>query len=252
MSASSGPDIITNGLVLHLDVTNRKSYPGSGNVWLDRSGYGNNFTLLNTPTFEDSQADGLRLNPTQKEYATLNISSISSLKVENFLGNSHTMSIWVNLSTQSPTATDATEVIQGLIVWPGYHNGLTMSATEILWALYQASNTSVLFLSIPFTAPINQWFNISVTALKSVPDTLITFYINGVYVNSAYRTFTSYTTSSVGLPANTLNIGAARDNNQYNWLLNNGKIGNVVLYNRALAASEILQNYNATKSRFGL
>jgi hypothetical protein len=37
--------IITNGLVLSLDATDKTSYPGSGNTWLDVSGNGKNFTL---------------------------------------------------------------------------------------------------------------------------------------------------------------------------------------------------------------
>ena len=47
-----GPNIVKDGLVLHLDAANYKSYPGSGTTWSDLSGNGNNGTLTNGPTFD--------------------------------------------------------------------------------------------------------------------------------------------------------------------------------------------------------
>jgi hypothetical protein len=58
-------------------------------------------------------------------------------------------------------------------------------------------------------------------------------------------------TSAQGVPPNVLNIGAARDTSNYKWFYT-GSIAIVKLYNRALTATEVLQNYNATKSRFNL
>ena len=59
MSANGGPDIITNGLVLHLDAADIKSYPRTGAVWYDRSGNGNNGTLTNGPTFDSGNGGGI-------------------------------------------------------------------------------------------------------------------------------------------------------------------------------------------------
>ena len=53
MAASSGPNIITDGLVLALDAGNLKSYPGSGTSWVDLSDSGNNATLTNAPTYSN-------------------------------------------------------------------------------------------------------------------------------------------------------------------------------------------------------
>jgi hypothetical protein len=47
----TGPNIVTDGLVLYLDAANQKSYPGTGTTWNDLSGNGNNGTLVNGPTF---------------------------------------------------------------------------------------------------------------------------------------------------------------------------------------------------------
>lgn len=51
MAAHGGPNIVEDGLVLYLDAANKKSYPGSGTVWKDLSGNGNDGTLTNGPTF---------------------------------------------------------------------------------------------------------------------------------------------------------------------------------------------------------
>jgi len=64
MSNLYGPRIVTDGLVLHLDAANRKSYPGSGTSWNDLSGNGNHFTIGSSLTFSnntflmDSSPDG--------------------------------------------------------------------------------------------------------------------------------------------------------------------------------------------------
>ena len=59
MSCGIGPDITTNGLILSLDAANRKSYPGSGTTWFDRSGNGINGILTNGPTFSAANGGSL-------------------------------------------------------------------------------------------------------------------------------------------------------------------------------------------------
>ena len=51
MGCSSGPDIIQDGLVLCVDASNSRSYPGTGTTWYDLSKNKYNGTLINTPTF---------------------------------------------------------------------------------------------------------------------------------------------------------------------------------------------------------
>lgn len=52
-------DTITNGLILNLDAANYKSYPGSNTTWTDLSGYRNNGTLTNGPTFSTLNGGGI-------------------------------------------------------------------------------------------------------------------------------------------------------------------------------------------------
>jgi hypothetical protein len=207
---------------------------------------------MNTPTFENAQADGIRFNPTQLEYATLNISNTNNLKIENFLANSNTISVWFNLSTQSPTMTDNTEGAQGLIVWPGYHCGLFLSASSLEWVLWNSGKSATISGVCPFLFLTNVWYNVKVIYDKSATPNKILFYINGSFIMSSDVVSIVSMTSAQGNPPNLINIGAARSSEQYKLFLNNGKIGAVSLYNRVLSAQEIKQNFNATKSRFGL
>jgi hypothetical protein len=77
--------------------------------------------------------------------------------------------------------------------------------------------------------------------------------ITYVRASSTVKTYLNYTaTSNTSVtfqgPVNSdLLIGRDQNNQEYQ-----GSIGNIQIYNRALSASEVLQNYNATKGRFGL
>ena len=64
MASAAGPNIITDGLVLHLDAANTNSYPGSGTTWTDISGEGHNGTLDNGPTFSSGNMGYISLDGT--------------------------------------------------------------------------------------------------------------------------------------------------------------------------------------------
>ena len=73
---------------------------------------------------------------------------------------------------------------------------------------------------------------------------------NKVYKNGVlFSTSSNFSTFSTGNTDNTLSVGRINSANLWYW---NGGVSSVGIYNRALSASEILQNFNATKSRFGL
>ena len=76
MGVLYNPRIVTNGLVMHVDAANVKSYPGSGTTWFDLSGVGNHLTLTGSPVFTSNVA---QFNgSTQYADNTLNLSSGTS------------------------------------------------------------------------------------------------------------------------------------------------------------------------------
>jgi hypothetical protein len=86
--------IVTNGLVLNLQAGNPNSYTSGSNVWNDMSGYRNNFTLVNNPTFNTSNGGYLQFDGAD-DYAYLAVnSSISvgtSCSLEMVVKNDYSM-----------------------------------------------------------------------------------------------------------------------------------------------------------------
>ena len=75
MSIRGGPDIIEDGLVLHLDAADRNSYPLSGDTWYDLSGNDNHVTLYNSPTYSSLNGGTLSFDGTN-DYGFVNMSSM--------------------------------------------------------------------------------------------------------------------------------------------------------------------------------
>ena len=225
MSYQNGPRIVTNGLVLCLDAGNSKSYAGSGTSWTDLSGNGNNGTLTNGPTFSSANKGSIVFDGSNDYIA---LSSNSSF---NFSSNNFTIECWVKANSLtgvdkclvefrgSGTASDGwVWFINSGNKMQIYDNGLKTQSTTVL--------------STGF------WYYLVINRISGT----IYYYINTVAGGTAaYATSTN--ASSTGTRIATRNDTT----NSFN-----GNIANTKIYNRSLSSSEMLQNYNATKGRFGL
>lgn len=253
MSVAGGPDTIQDSLVLSLDAADRNSYPGSGATWFDLSGNGYNFIGNGNYGFSNNAILFNRDNAANTG-TVFTLSNIANqLKIENFLAGSCTIEVWHVPQTLNSSNFDANEVISGVVVWPGFHNGMVFSSTSYQFTLWNSTQTnafnmvSTSSISLPSVTSFNQM-------ITSIDRSNTTSYIyrNGtqVYSTGSIPTLPSMT-SAQSLPTNTLNIGAARNSGTFRWFYT-GSIAIVRLYNRALSASEVAQNYNSTKTRFGL
>jgi len=217
MSAAGGPDLITNGLVLHLDAASKKSYNG-GTIWRDLAG-SNNGTLTNGPTFNSANGGSIVFDGTN-DYATIGTSGFP------FGSSGGTLSAWAN-------ATSATVGNGNWIISYGSTSTSQSRFIGIYNQTYYFGGYGNDITAIGFQT--NTWFN-----MVGVYDgTNASMYINGVLVSGP----TAKTWNTV---ASTAQLGRQTNGNEY-W---NGKISQVSIYNRVLSAAEIQQNYNATKSRF--
>jgi hypothetical protein len=240
MSTLSGePNIITDGLVLYLDAANPKSYPGTGTVWSDLSGNGNNGTLVNGPTF-DSGNNGRIVFDGVNDSVVIPLSQ--SLQ---FLGtSSYTIEVWANqLVSQS-----------GFPVLVGTEDGIAVGRDGINFSIWKSGLTTINFIHDRFTSNTQRQ-----SSYINIPDTSVignVFQFTGTYdginMNTYYNGFINRpSTESTGSVTNTITpFTLARRGNSASYF--NGRIYSVKVYNRALSQQEILQNYNATKSRFGL
>jgi hypothetical protein len=233
MGISYNPRTITDGLVLALDAGNTKSYPGSGTTWTDLSGRGNNFTL--------SGPDYVSTNPSHFSFLNDEVDQIYN-SLFSFGGSTTTMtaSCWVKLDTVSVdhSIISYAETGQSANQYLLYYSGTSSPKQFNLWF----DGTS---LSIQNTLVSSVWYNI-VNVISSANNIL---YINSQQIGSQTKTGTQLEGSGYMV------FGQDQDSFGGGFQVTQdfrGDIAQVSIYNRALTASEIQQNYNATKSRFGL
>ena len=207
-------NIVKDGLVLDLDAAKRDSYPGTGTAWNDISGFRNNGVLINGPTFNSGNGGSIVFDGSN-DY--VNLGNPTSLNILNF-----TVCIW----SKSSTFTD----YQNLIFKGDGGAGQYGIAINSLGQWTVQPNVS--FISDTLT--LNAW-NFLVGTYNG---TQITAYRNG-------EQKTQYSISQTNR-GNTITIGGDIVNNRYL----NGSISQTLIYNRALSATEVLQNYNATKGRY--
>jgi hypothetical protein len=238
MALAHNPSIVTSGLVLCLDAANKRSYPGTGTSWLDVSGNGNTGTLVNGVGYDSGNSGSLVFDGVN-DYVNVNI--------DNFFqtyNDSVTYELWSYTPAAAqwhanPPGGSGTNIISRG-TYPGY-NGLGRLATNNVVAAYFRGSTSGT-ASASFTISRDEWYH-----LVSVwTGTRAELYVNGTLRNTSQ-------VSLVGNPtAGAVSIARQRalGGNNGGWY--EGLISGVKIYNRALTAQEILQNFNATKSKYGV
>jgi hypothetical protein len=214
-------NIVTNGLVLYYDAGNNLSYAGTGNTAFSIAGIGYTATLVNGPTFTSTAGGGFVFNATFKYILMPSvIDSNNDLTVSFWnrrlaTGSTHNLLHGVNETNYFQIRYNNLNVVQLVksnIADMGSFTGYTSSA-----------NNDV-YLTVRFTKSSNTY----------------DLYINGSYISSITNAQTFVTNGPV--------LGSGYPSAEHF----NGNIYSFTYYNRALSSTEILQNYNALKSRYGL
>ena len=241
MALGHGPKVVTDGLVLALDAADRNSYPGSGTTWTDLSGNGNNGTLVNGVGYNGSNGgslsfDGVNdygsishtttLNPGTGDFTFGGFFKVNSDFASNFFPVffSKSQLDWQNGYLIRPT-------------WP--YNGTFAVGVS------QGGNSGVdrVTLVSTLTASLGTWVNIVGVWTASTRTLLL--YFNGIQNGS------STITNSITInPTANLELGRYNRITQSRYEYLPGNIAQVSIYNRALTAQEVLQNYNALKGRY--
>lgn len=264
MGISGGPDMIQDGLVLSLDASDRNSYVSGSTTWGDMSGNGNNGTLTNGPTFSSSNNGILTFNGTNN-YAEMSTRN-TALEFQPLQPYSCFV-FYRSPSTAVNGAIIANMISSGIFSgWDLWFNNNSISNTIGMHLISSWSTNAIkIAVTYDYAAYANQWIYFGYTYNGSSPTTSgaslssVNFYLNG----SLYTTGKAMDGATDGF--NTSSETITYDTNQRfrvtsRWssgAWNSGadkstSISLVQVYNRALSASEILQNYNAQKSRFNL
>jgi hypothetical protein len=228
MGINYNPRTIVDGLVLALDAANSKSYPGSGTTWTDLSGNSNTGTLTNGPTYSSANFGSIVFDGTN-DYVDLG--SEKTLKSSG----GWTVSSWINLSQVNSGSLynfiGSTNIVHNSWYWTVYQSKL---------ALWNRSPGGWYYGST--TIQPNVWYNCVLVCSNS--GTSYQMYLNGVAEGGTHTTYT-WNASYAGLIVRYIGRGNS-SNGRYFY----GKYPQASIYNRALTAAEVSQNYNALKSRY--
>jgi len=225
-------NIVTQGLVLNLDAGIKGSYPGTGDTWTDISNNGNNGTLINGPTFSSDDYGSIVFDGVN-DYVLIPSHPTSS---------GLTLSFWAYMpSTFSVISTLIGDGLQNNTI--GYIWIYRSGTNSMQWQFATDTVRGLINDTIIFSGSLDSWANyVFVANYTNHPTGSLTTYKNGVL--SATNTF-----PNVQIP-----LSRTRFIGTYNGSLFNlsGSISSYLEYNRALTQTEITQNFNAYRSRYGI
>lgn len=230
MAVYGGPDIVTDGLVLCLDAGNSRSYPGSGTTWIDLSGNGNNGTLVGGVNYNSANKGSLVFD---------GVNDYVSLTNNDGLGNSFS-SFSIDLTIRPRTGTGVSNI--GYIL----HRGISAIVGDSVYSIYMSLNSLTFSIngndSLIIIANRN---NILANYCYVWNGSILSSYINGIFNSSInFATFTNTRTGS------TATFGSSSINPGFRPA--NCDLFNLKIYDEALTPKQILDNYRATKGRYGL
>ena len=211
--------IVTDGLVFAVDAANYESYPGSGTTWTDLVGSGNT-TLTNGPTF-DNENGGSIVFDGSNDYATAGYQMPAQSSTTTFSWN-----LWIYLFSGNGN----NDVIFGNRYGTVGGGTQFIKITPINWEYYNGGGEF-----IGYSIPTNQWINLCVVKNQG------THY----YYSNASQIGTRSSNKNVGSTPVFMGGDLTRETA-------NVQFASAAIYDRALSATEITQNYNALKSRFNL
>lgn len=229
--------IVTDGLVTYIDVRNPQSYT-SGST---------SFRNLGSATSSISSSAG-NIYTGASIYATSSLNQAVWPNASPDLVSSQqgTYSLWIKVPNGNTT--DAT-----ILFYSGgtsnnlsflYRNPGTNPTNSYSWLIYYTGSTGLGFFIPSHNYTPNQWVNTVMTFTSTGTGSM---YINGVLRNSQnMANFSSWNR----VAANNPNINMYSTSSSAGLLT--GEFGAFQYYNRALSQQEVLQNYNAIKTRYGL
>ena len=238
MGLSHSPKIVTNGLVLALDAANNKSYPGSGTSWNDLSGNSNTGTLTNGPTFSTGNLGSIVFDGVDDQ---IECGTNSSLNISDNLS----LGIWVKFNSISSSPN---------LIAKQWCSGNQFSYN---WSILSDGRMYYGFDSDGFCGSITGEY----TSTNAVCTTGIWYYLNVVHTSTSINLYSNGVSipgtlagsyGTIYISSVPVRLGVYRNLSGAFAGYLSGNIAQSVIYNRALSSKEVLQNYNATKSRFGL
>lgn len=224
MGIAYNTSIVRDGLVLHLDAANVKSYPGTGTTWYDLSGNGGNGILDNGAAFTGTSIsfDGID-------------DKVRAPNCYQFSANeNYTYDVWFN-----PTTDNTTSGLIGGVNTPMIRWGQAIAGTVYFFVGWSESPFYKGYRSSE-VLQTGRWHN-AVATLDHIAKT------GKLYLNGDYSGQFTWETGTINVPPSTILFNVRDSSNAF---LGETSIGKV--YNRALTPEEIQQNFEALRGRYGI
>ena len=238
------PSIITSGLTLLLDAGFTPSYPTVRNTWYDLSGNGYNANMTGgTVPFTAATASYFNYTNTPTFF-------VGSNNLTSSITTGITISSWVKMTdlTKRSSILDKYQTTNP----PGYT--LEVGTVGGVWTntirFYIQGSTALYGIDARgATNAVTQNVNCMITGTFDYPSRVCALYVNGASISFTNPNQTSLMGSDWSQSTNVYTVGSFRPEELIDSSMNQY---NLIVYNRALSSTEVLQNYNAQKSRFGL
>lgn len=228
MAIAYNTSMVRDGLVLHLDAANRKSYIGSGTAWNDLSGNTNNVTLTNGVAYNSNNNGSLSFDGVDDhaDFFAPNLGTTATVEMFVNLGASYAGKMFFGWGTYD-------------VYCPSGHIGYNTANSDC----YGINATTVTALGL-----VNNWAHY-VFEMRSD----VSYINNKIYVNGIEQTLSqilgTQNASSRNFNSGNGRIAGWRSDLQYKMIMNCAVFR---VYNRTLSAVEIAQNFNALRGRYSV
>ena len=218
--------IVTDGLVLNLDAANRKSFVSGSTSWYDLSGINYIGTLNGGAGFNSDNIGSITFDGVDDYVSVPDINISTQISIEAWV---YANSVGAYNSIASQWRADIFSSSSWVLETVG---------SDV--RLYITNGTSLSFASTNFQTGI--WTHV----IGTYDNLTIKIYKNSVLGSTTGRLAT-INNSNLNINIGAMYSLAGLQGGEAKW---NGKISNTKIYNRALSATEVLQNYNALKNRY--
>jgi len=247
---------VSSGLLLDLDPSLSPFVPSAATL-SDVNNPANVFTFTYPNNYDaTTNSSWIQFTRTNSLYqgGGGQMTGTGSLTSANFLYADHTWELWIRIDDIQPSGVSVTDQFSALAVYTGYHSGFFCQGGNLLYVIWDG--TTVGYNPVYWTAgvtgaQINQgtWYQVAVTRSGNT----FAGYRNGVALGTVDN---SHTYAINALVQNNISVGRAYTAvpGTTNGYLGYSKstFGGMRMYNRALTAAEILQNFNASRNKFGI
>jgi hypothetical protein len=225
---------VTNNLVLYYDPANTASYPGTGTT----------INSLASPNLAGTMSNITYTDPYFTYNGTSSQVSVADTAALEPGAGSWTMEVWVNQTASGNDVVLGKFDPGGLTVDVSYSIRTTGTSYYAQLGSGSGSGSTLFVNSTTFVGTLNTWYQLVYVFTNGGTQTLQTF-VNGSSIGTVNHSLASILNTSTNLY-----IGSYNNGEYAQWF--DGRIGITRLYNAALTAAQVLQNYNANRALYGL